>query len=88
LALAIDNSADITEQVGQVLFGTLATTGHEGIETPKAACQLMRAFPHGHPAPTEFAFSAPLSSGTEFFDGTGHKKPSRMPLEGLCCLNQ
>jgi hypothetical protein len=34
LTLAIDNSSDITEQVGEMSFGAFAPPGREGIEVP------------------------------------------------------
>ena len=47
LALAINDSADIPKQGGEMVFGALSSAGREGIETPEATFQLMRAFADG-----------------------------------------
>jgi hypothetical protein len=88
LTLAIDNRSDITEQVGKMSFGAFAPPGGEGIETPKAAFQLMRAFADEAPVPAELPFGIALTAWTDFFDGSRHKQTARAAFEGLSGLDE
>ena len=88
LTLAIDNGADVWQQVREMGFHPLATACRKGIEAGEPALQFVGPFAHGHPAPPEFAFRTPLSPGPQFFDGAGHKQPSGTALECLRRLNK
>jgi hypothetical protein len=62
LALAINESADSPKQGGEMVFGALSPAGREGIETPEATFQLMRAFADGAPVLAQVAFGAALAT--------------------------
>ena len=88
LTLAIDNGADIGQQVREMVFHPLAPTCSKGIEAGEPALQFVGPFANGHTAPPEFAFRAPLSPGSQFFDGAGHKQPSGTALERFRHLDE
>lgn len=88
LTLAIANRSDITEQVGKMSFGAFAPPGGEGIETPKATFQLMRALADEAPVPAELPFGLALTACTDFFDGSRHKQTARAAFEGLSGLDE
>jgi hypothetical protein len=81
LTLAIDKGSDVGQQVREMDFHTLAPACRKGIEAGEPALQCRCPFAHGHPAPPEFTFGAPLAPSPQFFDGAGHTQPSGTALE-------
>jgi len=83
LTLAIDNGADVEQQVREMDFHRLATARRKGLEAGEPTLQFRRPCANGHTAPPEFTFCAPLAPSPQFFAGAGHKQPSGTALEGL-----
>ena len=88
LALAIHEGFDIGEQLGQMVFYALPTTGRKGIKTREAAGQFMGTFADRHAAPAKVAFRAPLPTWPQLFDRTCHKEPASATFEGLSCFHE
>src|SRR5215475_12567029 len=88
LTLAIDKGSKIGQQVRQRGFHTFTTTCRKDIETGEPALQFVEPFANGHAAPPEFPCCAPLSPGSQFFDGAGHKQPSGTALKRFRRLDE
>jgi hypothetical protein len=88
LALAIDAGLESQQQMREMVFGAVATSGRKGIETRAAALSLMRACAEGTPVPTQCAFRATLAAWSQFFDRPRHKESAGAPFEGLGGLHE
>src|SRR5262249_4148733 len=73
LALAVDDGLYIRQEVGEMLFPTLAPTQGKAIDTDPGAVEFVQAFTNGDPPPPQCACGALLPAWPQFFDGTGHK---------------
>jgi hypothetical protein len=81
LALAIDDSLNIGQEDGEMIFCALASAQRKGIEADQAAELFAHAFATGHAPASQFARGALLASGPQFFDGAGDKGAASAALE-------
>src|SRR5438270_12945191 len=88
LALTINNSFQIDEQVGQVLFAALAATPAEGIDADHS----MFHFPHpetdGPAIPAQLTFSQSLTPFTQGLNAACHKQTQCAAFEILGRVQQ
>jgi hypothetical protein len=88
LALAIDDGLDIRQQIREMVFDTVATSGCEGIETCEATLSLRCAFAKGASVPPQCALRTTLAAWPQLFDRPRHKAPAGAPFEGLSGLHE
>jgi hypothetical protein len=88
LALAVDNSAYIGQEMREMRFRTLPPTQAQGIDTAHATSECAHAFANGHPPPPQFACGALLPTRPQFFDGPCHKQATGTALERLGSFDQ
>jgi len=88
LALCIDQSFDVSQQVRQVVFGTFATAQREGVHTLDAAFEFLERFAQGLPIPVQFTLGLRLATTTEFVNSTSHKSPAFVSFKRLGGLDQ
>jgi hypothetical protein len=88
LALAIDNSLDIRQEVRAMYCRALPPTQGKGIDTDHAAGAVVQTLAHGHPPPPQFARGALLPTPPQLFDSAGHTQAPGAALERLGSCDQ
>jgi len=88
LTLTLDERFEIDQQVGQMVFRPLPTTGREGVQTGETTGELMQAFAKRPTIPAEFAFRTPLAAETSLFDGPCHEDPAGTAFQSLGRVNE
>ena len=88
LALPINDSGEVGQQVGQVVLRPLAPAQREGVDDGKPARQLAGAFADRRTAPPQRALGAPLPTRPQFLDGPRHEDAAGTPLERLGRLDE
>jgi hypothetical protein len=81
--LAINDGADVLEQMRHVDCSPRAPPSGQGIETDDATCEFMRALANGDAVPARFAFGKALAPWPEFLDRACQKAPAGAACERL-----